>query len=314
MPASTVAGPAEPVSNQTILIAYGLLALSPLFMATNVVIGRAAMEVMPPMGLAFWRWLLAFAILVPLGWVGLRQHWRQLVAHWPRVLLLGILGMLVAGGFVYTGLETTTATNAGLIYAISPIVIVVATWAGRGEPIAIHQSFGIAIAVIGVITILTKGAPSALLDLDLTIGDLWVLAAATAWGVYSVVIKHPGLAMPTLSLFAAIAGAGVVVIAPFYAVETIVFDRPVVPSVSVVLSVAGVALVSSIAAFGTYQKGIAVIGPGRAGPFMYLMPAWAAVMAMLFLGEQFRTFHAIGFALIIPGVALATWPGRRKAG
>lgn len=307
------AAPATPGAGggQPLLVAYILLILAPLFMATNVVIGRAAMEVMPPMGLAFWRWLLAFAILLPFGWGGLRGHWGQIVRHWRRVLLLGVLGMFMAGGFVYTGLETTTATNAGLIYAIAPVVIVLVTWLGRGETITLHQSTGIIVAIAGVVTILTRGQPAALLGLDFTVGDLWVLGAAIGWGIYSVIIKHGGLAMPTMSLFAAIAGAGVMVIAPFYAVETLVFDRPVVPTPQVILSIAGVAIVSSVLAFSTYQKGIAVVGPGRAGPFMYLMPAWAAVMAVLFLGEAFQPFHALGFALIIPGVALATWPRRR---
>ena len=298
-------------AGRPVLVAYVLLTPTPLFMATNVVIGRAAMEVMPPMGLAFWRWVVAFAILLPLGWVGLRRHWGQIRRHWRRVLLLGVLGMFMAGGFVYTGLETTTATNAGLIYAVAPVVIVMITWLGRGEPITPRQALGIVVAIAGVVIILTRGHPETILSLDFTVGDLWVLAATIGWGIYSVIIKHDGLAMPTMSLFAAIAGAGVLVIAPFYAAETVLFDRPVVPTPRVMLSIAGVAIVSSVLAFSTYQKGIAVVGPGRAGPFMYLMPAWAAVMAVLFLGEAFQPFHAVGFALIIPGVALATWPGRR---
>ena len=105
------------------LLACALLLAAPLMMASNVVIGRAATEVMPPVGLAFWRWLLALLLMLPLAWQGLWHHRRALGRQWPMILALGALGMGVCGAFVYVGLKTTTATNAGLIYAASPALI-----------------------------------------------------------------------------------------------------------------------------------------------------------------------------------------------
>ena len=293
------------------LWAYTLLLLAPLFMASNVVFGRDAIDTVPPIGLAFWRWVIAFLILLPFAWPGLRRHAAQLIRVWPLLLLLGALGMGVCGAFVYIGLHHTTATHAGLIYAASPIFILLIGVLFGGERLGVVQCLGVALAVLGVIVILTRGAPQALLTFSFNIGDLWVLAATVAWAVYSVLLKRRSLRIPTIPLFAAIAFAGIVCLAPFYAWETLA-GRPVLLTAEAATSVLAVALIASVLAFSAYQQGIAVIGASRAGVFMYLMPVYAALLAVMFLGEQFRAFHAIGLSLILPGLALATlMPARR---
>lgn len=292
------------------VVAYVLLMLAPLFMASNVVIGRAASDTVPPVGLAFWRWLLAVLILLPFAWSGLRRHLPTLRREWRAVLALGAIGMGICGSFVYVGLEHTTATNAGLLYAVSPVLIVIIAAIWLGERVTALQAAGIALALLGVVVILTAGRPGAILTLDVNVGDLWVLGAVVGWAVYSVLLRRFPVAMPTIPLFAAIAGAGVICLAPFYAAETLA-GAPVRFTVETLVSVAALALVASVLAFSSYQKGVAVIGPSRAGPFMYLMPVYGAVLAVIFLGEQFELFHAVGLALIVPGVAIASLRRRR---
>ncbi|MEM7441756.1 MAG: DMT family transporter [Pseudomonadota bacterium] len=285
--------------------AYLLLILSPLFMASNVVFGRDAVETVPPIGLAFWRWVLAFAILLPFAWPGLRRHGTSLLRAWPLLLVLGALGMGVCGAFVYIGLQHTTATHAGLIYAASPIFILIIGAVFIGERLSLIQCLGVVLAVFGVVVILTHGAPQQLLSFRVNVGDVWVLVATVAWAVYSVLLKRKSLSVPTIPLFAAIALAGVICLAPFYVWETLA-GRPVVPTTDALTSVLAVAFIASVLAFGAYQQGIAVIGPSRAGMFMYLMPVYAALLAIVFLGERFELFHLVGLGFILPGLVLAT--------
>ena len=68
----------------------------------------------------------------------------------------------------------------------------------------------------------------------------------------------------------------------------------------------------SIIAYAFFNRGVELIGANRAGPFFHLMPLFGALMAVAFLGEQFRLFHAIGMATILVGVALATAPPRDR--
>lgn len=292
-------------------VAWLLLLAAPLFMASNIIIGRAAAEIVPPIGLAFWRWLIAFLMLLPFAWAGLRRHRAELLRQWPALLGLGLLGMAMSGGFVYLGLQTTSATNAGLIYAGSPILIVLFAALVHGEALTLRRAAGIALALAGVVVVLTRGAPDTVLSLRFHIGDLWVLAAATAWAAYSVALKRHSLALPTMTLFAAVALGGVICLLPFYLLETLLV-APVRPTPEALLSIAGVALVSSVLSYSSYQKGIALVGPSRAGPFLYLMPLYAALLAVLLLGERFHAYHAVGLALILPGVAVASLPGRRR--
>ena len=295
------------------LLAYALLLVAPLMMASNVVIGRAATEVMPPVGLAFWRWLLALLLMLPLAWQGLWHHRRALGRQWPMILALGALGMGVCGAFVYVGLKTTTATNAGLIYAASPALILLIGAVFRGEAVRPRQIGGIALAIVGVAVILARGDVAAFLALRFAIGDFWVLGATIAWAIYSVLLKRRALALPTFVLFAAIAAAGVLCLLPFYVAETLA-GQPVVWTKEALMSIAGVAVFASVLAYSSYQKGVTMIGPARAGPFMYLMPAYAAVLAMVFLGERLALFHIAGFALILTGVMLASAPARPAVG
>ena len=54
-------------------------------------------------------------------------------------------------------------------------------------------------------------------------------------------------------------------------------------------------------------------GPSVAGMLLYLLPPYGVVLAVVFLGERFQAFHAVGLALVLPGVVLATAPSRRPA-
>lgn len=282
-----------------------LLLTAPLMMAANGIIGRAAVETVPPVALAFWRWTISFFILLP--WTGrsLLQHARLLRQNLWTLLLLGALGMGVSGAVVYIGLVHTTATNTTIIYAFSPVMILLLSSAVDRRPIAPRQVLGVVLAIAGVMTIISRGRWQTIAGIEFNIGDLCILAAAIGWAVYSVVIRRFNGQMPTFTLFSAVILAGMVVVAPFYALET-ALGAPMVFDQRTLISIVAVALICSVFAFSAFQKAIAVVGAARAGASMYLIPAYGVVLAVLFLGEQFRAFHAAGLALLLPGVALAS--------
>ena len=226
--------------------AYGLYIVGSALLASNPVVGRAAAHVVPPIGLAFWRWLIAFLIVLPFALPGLLTHRGQLKAQWRRYLLLGVLGQGISGAIVYYGLERTSATNASLIYATSPAMILALAAVWLGDAIRPRQVLGILLAMAGVLVILTRGDPEALLHLSFNVGDLLVLTGAVSWSVYTILLRQSGTPLPVVTAFAANAFAGVLVLAPFYAWETVAV-RPVPFSVSTILSIVAVALFESTA-------------------------------------------------------------------
>ncbi|MCW2243495.1 DMT family transporter [Azospirillum canadense] len=291
------------------IAAYSFYFLSSAFFASNIVFGRAAAHVVPPAGLAFWRWVIAFLIILPFAARGLLTHRHALFASWKRLLVMGVLGQVICGAGLYVALEYTSATNAGLIYATSPVMILLITALWLGEAVTLRQSTGILLAMAGVLVILTRGDPEVLLHLSFNIGDLMMVGVAAAWAVYTVLARQSKSSLPVVTSFAANAFAGIVALAPFCLWETVAL-HPAPMTLDTVARIAGLALFASVLAFITYQKTILLMGPARGGTSLYVMPLWTALAAWALLGEELHLFHLAGVALVLPGLLLATLPPR----
>jgi drug/metabolite transporter (DMT)-like permease len=285
--------------------AYVLLCLMPLFFSSNILIGRAAADLVPPFSLAFWRWAIAFAILLPIGWTGIVAHRDVLRAEIRALLAMAFLGMWICGAVVYIGLQDTTATNAALIYTASPVLIILFEWLRGNQRLSGVQLVGIATALAGVLAIIFKGEVTAITSLSLNPGDLWIAFGAVSWSIYSIVSRRPAIrSLPTMSLMAVVTGLGALMLTPFAAWESVERGMPSEPRAWA--SILGVAFFASVLAFTAYQKGVKLVGPGRTSLFLYLNPVYAAVLAALFLGERVHGYHLAGAVLIFAGVALAT--------
>ena len=80
-------------------------------------------------------------------------------------------------------------------------------------------------------------------------------------------------------------------------------------------SIAGIVIFASVLSFSAYQYGIKKVGPALTSIFLYLLPVYGIALAVLFLGEAFRPYHAVGLVLVLGGIVLATapsFPKRRK--
>ena len=280
----------------------------PILFSTNIVFGRAAVETVEPFTLAFLRWFLAGSILA----LALRGPFHGLSVRRLGLPLLGMgfLGMWVCGALVYVALDTTTATNGTLIYASSPVMIIALEWALRGRAVSAREAIGIVMAVIGVVAIVAKGSLSVLLALRFNTGDLIFVATAISWAIYSVCLKSRIFAeVDTFPLFAAIALAGALFLAPFSAVEIGLTETfPTAPESW--MWITGIVLLSSLGAFSCFSYGVSIVGSSIAGMFLYLLPVSGVTLSVLLLGEELRVFHVVGIALTTGGVILATLPKR----
>jgi drug/metabolite transporter (DMT)-like permease len=257
----------------------------------------------PPIGLAFWRWALALAVLLVLFGRRLSAQRAPLLARWKFVVLLGILGVGNFNLFVYLGLQHTTATNALLLNAAAPAFIVVLSFlSGLGRPTG-RLLLGVALSLSGVAAILSQGRASTLLELQLNPGDLWVLAAVLSWSLYTVLLSRRPSGVEPMVLLTALVLVGTAWIAPFYAWEIarglrVTFDLVTAGSVLYV------GVFASLVAYAFWNAGVAQAGASRAGVFLNLMPAFGTLLAVVLLGEPFRLFQAVGIGLIVAGVTL----------
>ncbi len=293
---------------------YLLLVITALFWSSNVVLGRALHEDIPPITLAFWRWTLALLMLAPFAARHLLAQRQLLVRHWRILLVLGVLGVNNFNTFVYIGVQSTTATNAVLLISTTPVLIVALAFMLLGHRVTPRQGTGILISLLGVVIIIARGQLDSLLALQLNRGDLWVMAAVLSWALYSVCLhwRPPGL--HPLAFLAATMVTGLAVLTPLYGWE-LASGRSWPVDLPTVAAVLYIALGPSVLAFVFWNRAVAELGPGRTGQFIHLMPAFGALLSMLVLGERLHTYHGLGIALIAVGIVLTTvrrqWSRRR---
>src|SRR5689334_12999800 len=286
-------------------LALVLLLFAPLLMCSNMLAARWVEGSVPPVALAFGRWFLTLVFLLPFT---ARTLWRcraVIKREWLTLLMLGGLGMGVCGAPVYLAGQTTTATNIGLIYSTTPILIVVFARLFWGECASIRQVAGISLCFVGVVVIVTRGNPETLRQLAFTAGDLWTVLATVGWALYSVLLKYRPSKLDLTVRFAVITGAGLLTMLPFLGLEMALGHVAAFDTRTVGIWVF-LALVPGLGAYLLYGKLVAMVGPGRTGLLMYLVPVYIAGLAYVLLGEMPRIFHLVGILLILPGIWLAT--------
>ena len=252
---------------------------------------------------------MALCVVAPFSLGALRTDKAAIRRHWKILSLLGALGV---GGFntlVYVGLGETTATNGLLLNSAIPVLIALIGWAVLRQPLRAAQAAGIAISLAGVLAIVFKGDWSGVSALHFNRGDIWVFAAMIDWAIYTLLLAHrPKDIRPVSFLFITIA-TGLFAILPFYLGELATGARPVFTP-GTLAAMAYLGIFPSAVAYLFWNRGVAEVGGNRAGIFIHLMPVFGTLLAAAFLGEQFHAYHALGFALILGGIALTT---RRNA-
>ena len=294
---------------QKLLSPYLLMILPPLFWAGNAVVGRAAVGELPPIALAFWRWLFAFLLLLPIGLPRILAQKALVRSQWKVLCLLALFSVTAYNTFLYIALTTTTAINATLVSAAIPVAIVGVSWAWSGETVSWRQGSGILLSLAGVLLVIARGDIQALLSLSLHVGDLWALTAVASWAVFSVLLRRHPTGLDAFALLTVQVGLGLAFLSPLYLVELASGARMILTPHSLGL-IAYVAIFPSAVAYGFWNRGVAELGASIAGQYTNLIPVFTAVLAALLLGESFRWFHSVGLLLIFGGIWLAT-RGRR---
>ena len=103
---------------------YLLLTMAVFFWAGNFILGRAFHSEIPPVALAFWRWVGAALLVTLPALPHLRRDRRALLQSWPAILLLSTLGIAAFNTLAYSGLQYTEAINAFLLQSLMPVLIV----------------------------------------------------------------------------------------------------------------------------------------------------------------------------------------------
>jgi drug/metabolite transporter (DMT)-like permease len=278
-----------------------MLVLVMVLWAGNSIVGRAVRDDIPPFSLALGRWTGALAILLSISWRRLRADWDTVRASWPKIVLLGTVGVASFNAFLYSGLRSTTAGNALLTQAAIPVLVLVFDWIlFRSRP-RVAEVLGVTISAIGVLAIIFRADWSRLLSLSFGRGDALVLSAVVAWSLYTTLLRlrPPIHQLSFLTLTFAVGAALMLPLAMHeWRAETIRWTPEVVGGV------AYVAVLPSIVAYFLFNRAVAEIGAAATGQTLSLQPLIGALLAIVLLGEELHGYHLAGMALILSGIAV----------
>jgi drug/metabolite transporter (DMT)-like permease len=277
------------------VVGLALALLATVVWSGSFVASRGLADSVPPVQHAFWRWVVALAVVAPFG---ARQAWRQralIRRHLGFVLLASFLGVALYNTLVNQAGTTTPAADMGMIMAASPVLMALYERAG-GVRLGARRVAGLLTACAGVVLLVGRGA-------SFDAGDLWMVAAMASFGSYSALLRRrPAELGGTAFLFTTFL-FGTVMLLPAQA-TSLTLQGGFTPTPGTVLPLLYVGIASSALAFFAWNRAIALIGPSRAGVVYYLQPVCVALLSWALLDETVGWAQAGCMALILGGVVL----------
>jgi drug/metabolite transporter (DMT)-like permease len=284
---------------------YLLLSATILFWSLNWITGRALRDDVPAYSLAFWRWVGASVLLLPFAWPHLVRGWPAMRRSWKIMLVLGVLGTTFCNLTSYMGLKYTTAVSGSILNSFVPVIIIAISWAFLGQRLRASQWAGVVISLSGVLLIVGRGDPMVILSLALNVGDVWILVSCLLWALYTVCLRWRPPELHPLGLLGANAIVGVLALLPVY-LWSLAQGLHITWTAGAVAGLAYVGVFPSVVGYIFWNNAVTRVGPNKAGMFMHLMPLFASLLAITFLGERLHLFHLAGMVLILGGIWLTS--------
>ena len=279
-----------------------LLTLTSIFWAFNTVAGRAAVGEVSPLLIVSVRWFFVSIILSILCRNQLKEIWRIVNKRLKWIIFMGLFGFTGFNSAYYIAAHNTIAINLGLVQGTMPAFIIIIAWVWLKDKINLTQFFGVLITFFAVLIVVSAGNLTLLLNLELNNGDIIMIFACSLYAVYAVGLrKKPKIgALPLLTFFAYVAFLGSIpgLIFEFFS------NQFILPGYRGCIILGVIIIFPSFLAQIFFIKGVEKIGPSRSGLYTNLVPVFSSILAVLFLGENFKFYHFLSLTMIFVGIYL----------
>lgn len=287
-----------------------LLILTAIFWAGNTIAGQLAVGHVRPFQLVLLRWIMvAGALWLLYGREG-RAHWPVIRPRFWSLVLLSFVGFTAFNILFYIASISTTAVNIGILQGAMPGLVLLGTVIAYRTPISVTQGAGVALTMAGVVLIATRGNPASLLNEAINPGDALMLFACVLYAAYTVALRNRP-AMPGAPFFTLLAVFAAITALPPALAEALLIEDYAAPTMQGWLVTLYVAIFPSCLAQLFFLRGVDAIGPGRAGVYINLVPLFAALLAILLLGQEFAWYHGVALVIVLGGVWLAQRPATK---
>ena len=282
-----------------------MLVCATLFWAGNFTLAKLAyLENIPPNSLAFLRWCLVWIILLPFTYKEILKLKNQIKENLSLFLILGSTSVCIFTSFTYNALNYTQVINASLFNTAIPVTIILVCFLLKIEKTNIFQILGLIISVLGILAIITRLDLNILLSLNFNKGDLFMIWAIIAWGIYSAYLRKQTFDVSLLALVHIICTFGLIFLLPLFILD-VAQGKTIEINSNFFYILMYIAIFPSIGSYYCWAGAVAIIGANRAGIFLSLIPLFSTIFAILFFNEKFLFFHLIGSILIILGLLLS---------
>jgi drug/metabolite transporter (DMT)-like permease len=290
------------------LWAYASLPASMGLVGLYVGLSKLLVAAFPVLLLAWLRF--GIAALAMVHWVHRRGDEAPLSRH-DRVLLFweSFLGNFLFSICMLYGVALSSAVAAGVVMSAIPAAVALLSWLFLRERIRPRVALAIGCAVLGIGLLALAKAPSGAVGTGSAplLGQLLLLAAMFCEASYVVIGKRLTHQVSPRRISALINLWGLALVTPFGLWQALRFDFGAVPPATWGLLVF-YAIAASMVTVWLWMQGLRFVPAPQAGVFTVMLPVAAALVGVVFLGEDFGPLHVAAFVLALAGLLLATWP------
>lgn len=287
---------------------YAALTSVSLLWGTSFAAAKIGLFELLPLNLVILRFVLASTLFGIILLIMRKDNCIE-ISDIPRFIVLGFLAITSYFYIQFTGLQFTTTINSALIIATSPIYIAIFGSIIGWEKLSTTMITGIALAFIGVTSIITNGQLSDLFHTSTIKGDLLLFCNAVVWAGFTLYGKsilqkyRPFVAMAYIHIF------GTILLIPFAFTPTFFVTIPLIIQIqtiswSTIFAALYLAVLCSVYGYFVWYAGVNKIGAIRTAVFSYLNPLFAIITGVLLLDENFSIYTLVGGLMVIAGVYL----------
>jgi drug/metabolite transporter (DMT)-like permease len=296
---------------KNISLGFGLAVLATLIWSGNFIIARKVITEIPPISLAFYRWLSATIIISFLARKYFLKELQLVRQHFMYFLFAAITGISIFNTFVYIAGHYTTAINMALLgTCTSPVIAVVLARIFLKEKITGLRIIGMSVTLIGILLLLSRGHLERLISFSFTKGDWWVLAAALSFAIYNTLVKKKPSGMHPINFLFVIFLIGTIILLPFYLFELKTVGGFEVNSSSI-FAISYIGIGASVICFWIWNIAIANLGAGTTALFGNLIPVFSSIEAVIILNEKITSVHIFSFMIVVLGLIIANLKKRK---
>ncbi|MBC7851614.1 MAG: DMT family transporter [Chitinophagaceae bacterium] len=293
-------------SNSNIYRGILFAVLATIIWSGNFVVARGVIKEIPPISLAFYRWMTATIIIAPFAFRQFKVERATVVANWKYLLWISLFGITIYNTLIYVAANYLPAVNLALIGTTSsPVMSIILAAIFLKEALTVSRIAGVVLCLIGILLLLSQGSWEKLVNFHFSPGDWWILLAALSFAIYNIMVRRkPAGISPVNFLFVTFL-IGTILLLPAFLVEHNTTSQIVDWDLPLILVIGYLGIGNSILSFLFWNSAIQKLGAGRTALFGNLIPIFSSIEAVLILGEEIGVLHLISGLLVIGGLVLA---------